>query len=79
VNLSSCGVLFEAQDPLPLGKRIELSIAWPARLDENAGLTLRVIGRIVRTEENLVSVAFSHYEFRTRRLGPIARAAAETI
>jgi len=71
VNLSSCSVLFEAQEPLPLGKHIKLACAWPVRRNEHVGLTLLVMGRIVSTRGNLVSVAFSHYEFRTRSLGPL--------
>ena len=79
VNISSCVLLFEAQEPLPLGRRIELWIAWPAGLKENAGLTLFVIGRVVRTLDNFVSVEFSHYEFRTRSLNSLGNSAAGAV
>jgi hypothetical protein len=71
INISSKGVLFNAHVPLPSGKRIELSINWPAQLDGKCGLKLVARGRIVRCEGTNVALEIEKYEFRTagRSLG----------
>jgi hypothetical protein len=66
VNLSSSGVLFEAERPLPPNVQVELSIAWPARLDGVAPLQLCIKGRTVRTRDSQVAVRVLAYDFRTR-------------
>lgn len=68
VNLSSSGVLFEADEALPSGRAINLALAWPVRLDNKVGLKLRIIGRTVRKEYNCTAVQILHHAFRTRRL-----------
>ncbi len=65
ISISSKGVLFNAQAPLPRGKRIELSINWPAQLDGKCGLRLVARGRIVRCEGTNVALRIDNYEFRT--------------
>jgi hypothetical protein len=67
VNLSGDGVLFQTANPLPSGVLIELSIAWPARLDNLIGLKLYVIGKTVRTDGSFTAVMFRSHEFRTRK------------
>lgn len=71
VNMSSAGVVFEADRPLREGMDADLSIAWPASLSKSVGLTLRVRGRIVRSENTRIALTMTHYEFRTRSL-PVA-------
>jgi PilZ domain len=66
VNISSTGILFEAPDlPPAVSALVELSIAWPARLDNKVPLTLYVGGHTVWTRENRFAVAIQRYEFRT--------------
>jgi hypothetical protein len=66
VNMSSTGVLFSTQDhPMYAGKRLELSISWPARLDRKCGLKLVVRGRVVRCKGALAAIAAEKHEFRT--------------
>jgi hypothetical protein len=65
VNISSTGVLFTAQAPLPPGKRLEVSISWPAQLDGKCGLKLVARGRIVRCNGTTVALEIDKYEFRT--------------
>ena len=73
VNVSSRGVLFQSDKPLAAGAQIELAIAWPALLNDAAGLTLHVTGRTVRSQENCAAVRILRYEFRTRAaVGPVA-------
>jgi hypothetical protein len=66
VNVSSKGILFECERPLPLRCTIELAIGWSARLHQQIGLTMWVEGATVRRECNRVAVRIRRYEFRTR-------------
>jgi len=66
VDVSSKGVLFTAETPLPVGKRLELEISWPAQLDGKCALKLVARGKIVRCRDNRVAVAIEKYEFRTQ-------------
>ncbi len=66
VNVSSGGVLFIAPKPLAPGKRIELSISWPAQLDGKCALKLVACGRIRRCQGSEVAVEIEHHEFRTQ-------------
>jgi hypothetical protein len=66
LNLSTGGVLFKSATPLPAGVAIELFIAWPARLNNIAGLNLHVTGKTVRAQGNCTAVVVQRHEFRTR-------------
>src|SRR5580698_5197349 len=67
VDLSSGGVLFDPGRHLPVGLNVELAIAWPVLLRNEAPMQLVVAGRIVRTAEGQTAVAMSQHEFRTAR------------
>ena len=66
LNISSKGVLFEAGLNLPVGKRVELSIAWPARLNDKCRLKMVAVCRIVRSDGNRVAAQIQKHEFRTQ-------------
>ena len=66
VNMSSSGVLFQSAKPLPDGIQIELSIAWPTKLNNTVSLNLHVKGITVRTQGGYTAVQISKSEFRTR-------------
>jgi hypothetical protein len=68
VGISTGGVIFEADRALPAGREIDLSITWPASLSKSVGLTLRVMGRLVRADQNRMAMVIKRYEFRTRSL-----------
>lgn len=68
INLSSRGVLFQSDQAVAEGMQIELAIAWPARLNNVAGLTLHVTGRTVRSQGKCAAVKISRHEFRTRAI-----------
>jgi hypothetical protein len=72
VNISSGGVLFTASNPLNPGRRLELSISWPAQLDGKCGLKLVAKGRVVRCEGTAVAVEVEKYEFRTQGTGALS-------
>jgi hypothetical protein len=65
LDLSSKGVLFEADRPLPVGLNVELSIAWPVLLHNVAPLQLVVSGRMVRCDGPLTALRITQHEFRT--------------
>jgi len=70
VNISSCGVLFTADHVLLPGRRLELSISWPAQLNNKCALKLVARGRIVRFEDGRAAMEIQQYEFRTQSTQP---------
>jgi hypothetical protein len=65
VNMSSSGVLFTSEQPLFPGRRLELSVNWPAQLDNKCPLKLVARGRVIRSEAGRVAIEIQQYEFRT--------------
>jgi len=66
VDMSSSGVLFTTDQPLAAGNRLELSVNWPAQLDNTCPLKLVALGRVVRTDSGKAAIAIEKYEFRTQ-------------
>jgi hypothetical protein len=66
VNISSNGVLFTTEHYLIPGRRLELTISWPAQLNDKCSLNLLARGRVVRCEEGRAAIEIQQYEFRTR-------------
>ena len=66
LNIGSGGVLFTTQQRLPLGRLVELSVNWPARLDGTCPLKFVATGRVIRSEADRAAVRIERYEFRTR-------------
>src|ERR1041385_4060903 len=50
LNIASGGILFTTQERLPLGRTVELSVNWPARLGGTCALKFVAVGRVVRAE-----------------------------
>ena len=57
LDISSGGVLLRAERLLTPEMEIELLIAWPARLNSAADLTLRVCGRTAGIEDGCTAVS----------------------
>jgi hypothetical protein len=70
INISSSGVLFHADHMLLPGRRMEVSISWPAQLNEKCALRLVARGRVVRFDHGQTALMIQQYEFRTQ--GPIS-------
>jgi hypothetical protein len=68
VNMGSGGILFTTEDKLPLGRMVEVSVNWPARLDGTCPLQFVATGRVVRSEDDKAAVRIERYEFRTRSM-----------
>lgn len=66
LDISSSGILFAAETPLPPGRRLEISISWPAQLNGKCAMKLVARGRIMRTRGKEVAVQMDKYEFRTQ-------------
>ena len=83
LNISSGGVLFNADGVLPPSGHILLTMKWPYLLDSAVALELVISGRIVRSYANAVAVKAEHHEFRTAgarfrksKVEPVAMAAS---
>jgi hypothetical protein len=66
LNMSSSGLLFRVESPLPVGQKIEVSVDWPAQLNEHCGLKLVALGKVVRSNTEEAAVRIEKYDFRTR-------------
>jgi DNA-binding response OmpR family regulator len=67
LNISSKGVLFRASEALEPGQLVQVSVDWPARLENQIPLKLVAEGRIVRNVKGVAAMTIEKYEFRTRR------------
>ena len=66
LNMSSSGVLFTTESILLEGLVVELTVSWPALLDNVLPLKLIARGRLVRAEGTQAAMAIEQYEFKTR-------------
>jgi hypothetical protein len=66
LNIGSGGILFTTEELLPVGKTIEISVNWPARLDGTCALKFVAVGRVIRSERNRAAVRIERYQFKTR-------------
>ena len=66
LNISSSGVLFTSDHELPVGTRLEVSISWPAQLNERCLLNLVARGRVARYAKGQLALQIQQYEFRTQ-------------
>ncbi|MBZ5623292.1 MAG: PilZ domain-containing protein [Acidobacteriia bacterium] len=67
IDLSSGGILFDANRHLPPGMNVEVSVSWPVRQNGVAAMQLVVSGRIVRSNESQVAIRETEHQFRTVR------------
>jgi len=80
INISSSGVLFTAEHILLPGRRLELSISWPAQLNNRCALKLVARGRVVRFEDGRAAIEIQQYEFRTQAAAaPSAEAGSKLV
>jgi len=77
INMSSNGVLFTTEQYLLPGRRLELSISWPAQLNSTVALKLVARGRVVRFVEGQAAIEIKQYEFRTH--APAAAPKSEAL
>jgi DNA-binding NarL/FixJ family response regulator len=70
LNISSKGMLFKADQALEAGQLLQVSVDWPARLENQIPLKLVAEGRVVRNLSGVAAMTIEKYEFRTRRAKP---------
>jgi hypothetical protein len=63
-NISASGVFIQTPCTLPIGRRLELLIDWPAKLDGNLRLQLSVKGKVLRSTAEGTAVEILGYECR---------------
>lgn len=68
INMSSSGILFEAEESLPSGYIVHLAIGWPGRIDDRAGLVLHLTARTVRGQANSTAAVIVRHDFHVRSL-----------
>ena len=78
-DISTKGVFFSADQALPSGLNIELSMDWPVRLGGLCDLQVKIAGKVLRSGERGTAVQITHCEFRTRGIGPISAEKAHAI
>jgi DNA-binding NarL/FixJ family response regulator len=67
LNISSKGILFTSNEQFQAGQLVQVSLDWPARLENSIPLKLVAEGRIVRNNNGQTAMTIDKYEFRTRR------------
>ena len=68
VNISSKGLLFAVNEPLEPNQLLQVSVDWPARLENEVALKLVAEGRVIRVIDGQAAVRIDKYEFRTRKV-----------
>jgi DNA-binding response OmpR family regulator len=68
LNISSKGILFTSNEKFEMGQLVQVSLDWPARLENQVPLKLVAEGRVVRNADGQTAVTIDKYEFRTRRM-----------
>jgi hypothetical protein len=71
-DISTKGVFFRADQPLPKGRDVELSMDWPVRLGGLCPLQLKIAGKVVRSGASGTAVRIKNYELRTRGIRPLS-------
>jgi len=66
MNISSGGVWFTTEAMLTSGMAIEISMTWPALLNDSCPMKLMIYGCVVRSNDKNAAVAIERYEFRTQ-------------
>lgn len=78
-NISSKGLLFAVNEPLEPNQLLQISVDWPARLENEVPLKLVAEGRVIRVFDGKAAVRIEKYEFRTRRVNPTTTTAAGSV
>ena len=66
IYISSHEVGFTTKAPLNLGEKMEVTVNWPALIDQRCPMKLVIFGRVVKNDATSAAVAIERHEFRTR-------------
>jgi DNA-binding NarL/FixJ family response regulator len=78
LNIGSKGILFTSNEQFHAGQLLQVSLDWPARLENQVPLKLVAEGRIVRNANGQTAMTIDKYEFRTRRAAAKPPSSPET-
>lgn len=67
LNISSSGILFDADQTLAIGTRIELSVSWPTGPVLMGSPRLNAKGRIARLSNGQLVMLIERYQFHSHR------------
>lgn len=73
LKISSKDLLFTSSHVFLAGQVVEVSIDWPALLENGVRLTLVVEGPITRLLRGVTAMRFNRYQFRTRGRSGVSR------
>jgi hypothetical protein len=79
LNISSKGLLFTANESFAIGLRLQVSLDWPARLDNRISLRLVASGQILRSGDGQAAMKIEKYQFRIRGIEPAVATAPEDV
>lgn len=65
INMSSSGILFTLDHPLPKDIWVTIEVSWPVLLDNRKPIKLVTHGKVVRSLDGVVAVRIRDWEFRT--------------
>ena len=69
IGVGSRILVFSTDRILEVNRKIRFTLDWPVSLPDGVALRLWAFGTIIGVDSNIVSVAFSRAEFRTRGTG----------
>lgn len=64
--MSSNVVRFTTEHPLSQGESVEVTVNWPALVNDKCLIKLVIHGRVIRSDSGSAAVQIANYEFRTR-------------
>ncbi|PWU00511.1 MAG: hypothetical protein C5B51_25070 [Terriglobia bacterium] len=65
-SIGGKSIVFVTEQPLLVGLNVDLTMDWPALLDNSVPLQIAIRGKIGHAEGNQVLLQISGHEFRTR-------------
>lgn len=65
IDISSGGIAFRTDAVPAAGNYLELSVSWPALLDDTCPMRLVVYGSVVRRTNSMAACVVEKWEFRT--------------
>src|SRR5271165_849385 len=66
INMASGGIAFIIDHEVRRGAFIELSVSWPAMLENGCPMRFIVFGRVLRSQGRKAVCTIDKYEFRTQ-------------
>jgi hypothetical protein len=70
LHISSKELLFTANESFAVGQCLQVSLDWPARLENGIPLRLVVSGQILRSGDGQAAMTIDKYQFRIRGIEP---------